>query len=231
MCNVFMAAARDASCVGEAGAGGEEDRARIEGVLKMMEEGRLFTGYFEYQGRAVKQDFTVVYRPRPWPGALYWCEPGKVVESGDCCLSLTMVEDVYLGKHTKIFLSEMAGDAPADRCFSIFSKDNTHINFEAGSAEQRTTWVQGITHILTNSGMKIIESMQEVQARGKSDKSDKADKADKADRAEGAYSSSDSEDDRRAKQARSSSSSVGKSIKSGGRHTSRKKSSSRQSGT
>jgi serine/threonine kinase 3 len=163
----------------------------VDGIMQMMQEGCCFTGYFEYQGEAVKQEFLVLYRPHPWPGALYWCEPDNAVENGDCCLSLSMVEDMYLGKHTKVFLSETAGDAPADRCFSIFSKDKTHVNFEARSAELRSSWVQGITHILATSGMKIIESMQEVNAKG--GKRDSNERLSSSER----FSSSDSDDNKR----------------------------------
>lgn len=72
-------------------------------VVQMMEKGSLFTGYFEYQGEAIKQEFYVLYRRESaGPGTLYWCEPGNIVESTDCCLPLRQVADMYLGKHTKV---------------------------------------------------------------------------------------------------------------------------------
>ncbi len=53
---------------------------------------QAFTGYFEFRNVVVKQEFFVVYRPKPpGLGSLYWCEPHRVVESEDCCLPLQQV--------------------------------------------------------------------------------------------------------------------------------------------
>jgi hypothetical protein len=63
-------------------------------------------------------------------GCLYWCIPNKRVQTSTCCLPLSRLSDIYLGKHTAAFLLSVANEAPTDCCFSVVSRDRTHVNFE-----------------------------------------------------------------------------------------------------
>lgn len=139
----------------------------VQKYVRVMKAGELFTGYFEYQGKAVKQNFFVVYKEDlDSPGSIFWCEPGREVQK-DCSLPLKSIADLYLGKHTKVFSSDLAKPAPEDRCFSVVSKDSTHVNFEAESEVKRKFWVDGITAILTYSGgMRITEQRLRTGSSG-----------------------------------------------------------------
>merc|ERR1712083_679636 len=105
-------------------------------IVRMMCRGNLFTGYAENKkGKFVKKQLLLFINPEHMQrGTLYWCSPGRKIESRNCCMPLRDITDIFLGKHTDVFESMVAQSAVEEHCFSLMSR-NKAINLEAQNSE------------------------------------------------------------------------------------------------
>jgi hypothetical protein len=82
-------------------------------------------------------------------GCLYWCLRGHRVLLPECCLPLSEIDNIYLGKQSKVLQLPGAAKAVRERCFTLVSRDPpVHISFEGENGLQVTAWLAAINCIL-----------------------------------------------------------------------------------
>lgn len=75
------------------------------------------------------------------------------------------ISDIYVGKQTDGFNTDVAVNVPFERCFTVISKRYT-LDVEAPDAKSASAWLQGIKYLLTSSGKAVImnENKKEEEA-------------------------------------------------------------------
>jgi len=148
-----------------AGAAGEEDQDTadwsIDQIITMMETGQVMTAYFSNN---TKKNFKLYCKDLN----LFACPVNGTIEKAIISLPLRRISDIYVGKQTPGFDTEVAAAVPFDRCFTIISRKYT-LDVEAKSYQMATHWLAGIKHLLTKSGKAVIVNEQEAGADGAAD--------------------------------------------------------------
>jgi len=106
-----------------------------------------------------KKDIFLFYQDNnPLPlhsmGALFWCSPGTRVAADTHCLPLKSILEVFIGKHTDVFESDVAKSVDATRCVSFISEQE-RLDFEAASTSIVQLWLAAINRIKKRGGNKI----------------------------------------------------------------------------
>eukprot|EP00457_Paulinella_chromatophora_P002236 gb/GEZN01002240.1/.p1 GENE.gb/GEZN01002240.1/~~gb/GEZN01002240.1/.p1 ORF type:complete len:714 (-),score=185.18 gb/GEZN01002240.1/:350-2491(-) len=124
-----------------------------EKILEMMAGGQVMTAYFQNE---TKKNFMLYCQDL----TLYACPVTAGIEKAIISLPLRRISDIYVGKQTPGFDTDIAFAVPFDRCFTIISRKYT-LDVEAKSAIMATHWLAGIKYLLTQSGKAVIVNEQE----------------------------------------------------------------------
>lgn len=142
----------------EEGGGGDDERAtanwNTEQIVKMMSDGQVMTAYFSNN---TKKNFTLYCKDY----ILYACPVNAGIDKAIISLQLRKISDIYVGKQTPGFETEVASPVPFDRCFTIISRKYT-LDVEAKSYQMANYWLAGIKHLLTQSGKAVIVNEQDA---------------------------------------------------------------------
>eukprot|EP00456_Euglypha_rotunda_P074522 TRINITY_DN682_c0_g1_i12.p1 TRINITY_DN682_c0_g1~~TRINITY_DN682_c0_g1_i12.p1 ORF type:complete len:409 (-),score=65.32 TRINITY_DN682_c0_g1_i12:23-1249(-) len=138
--------------------GGDDERAtanwNTEQIVRMMSDGQVMTAYFSNN---TKKNFTLYCKDY----ILYACPVNAGIDKAIISLQLRKISDIYVGKQTPGFETEVASPVPFDRCFTIISRKYT-LDVEAKSYQMANYWLAGIKHLLTQSGKAVIVNEQDA---------------------------------------------------------------------
>lgn len=140
-------------------------------VVQMMNRGHIFTLYrAEPYPAGSAEACLVFYRQIDGPGtagSLQWCDvpnEGHLVSTDqfrnvfpENTLALQELQQVFLGKVSRAFMTSKARKADASCCISFRWKDRT-LDLEASSPEQLSSWLFGINTILDRCGRTVNET-------------------------------------------------------------------------
>jgi nicotinamidase/pyrazinamidase len=117
-------------------------------IVKMMHNGMRMTAYF--QNNTCKQ-FKLFCREN----TMYACPVAAGIERAIIQFPLRRISDIYVGKQTPGFDTDIAFPVPFENCFTIISQQYT-LDVDAGSAMKANHWLNGIKYLLTESGKAVI---------------------------------------------------------------------------
>jgi len=124
-----------------------------EQILEMMGTGQVMTAYFSNN---TKKNFKLFCKEY----TLHACPSQAGIDKAIISLPLRRISDIYVGKQTPGFDTEVAAPVSFDRCFTVISRKYT-LDVEAKSAQMATHWLSGIKYLLTKSGKAVIVNESE----------------------------------------------------------------------
>eukprot|EP00808_Paulinella_micropora_P003908 g12212.t1 len=117
-------------------------------IVEMMANGMRMTAYFANE--TCKQ-FKLYCRDQ----IMYACPVSAGIEKAIIQFPLRRISDIYVGKQTPGFDTDIAFPVPFENCFTVISNQYT-LDVAAQSPLIANHWLNGIKYLLTQSGKAVI---------------------------------------------------------------------------
>ena len=135
-----------------------------DGCLRMMEEGRCFTGYTADSRGRYHQSTLLLFLSRSPAAAVCWCPYGVRQQHPNASLPLSSLTAVSLGKRTAALQSALAAAARDDRCLSLQAAERS-IDLQARDEKTLLGWLLGLAAIMLSIGKELQGTAGEAGAQ------------------------------------------------------------------
>ena len=133
--------------------GWSADVAAMAGVLSMMEDGRMFTGYTADSRGRFHQCALLLFLS-PTPPCLQWCPYGMKQCHANASLPLSSLSALHLGKRTAALSSPLARSAVEERCLALQGSERA-LDVECKDERVLLAFLIGIDALLRRTGRSL----------------------------------------------------------------------------
>jgi hypothetical protein len=117
----------------------------------------------------VRRPLPLYYEPSYNPtesGVLYWCDEGASQKKNpNDTLPLSELDEIFLGKQTRVFALPEGESIEPRRCISLLGKRST-LNLVAVSKEMVGAWLVGLNSLMQSDGTAVVLNDEDLENAG-----------------------------------------------------------------